>query len=400
MKILYVTDQYWPTVTGVSVSVDSFKSELEKMGHTVYIFTSDYPNAEEFDRKRKTKNLYRFKSAPILVNKDNRLVVISERKKIHKLIDQINPDIIHLQTEFTLCKMCKAYARKKKYPIVITAHTNWEDFIHIYIPLLPTKFLRYWSRHYLRSVFKHIDVVVTPTSLMELLLHLYFIKNPVRIIPTGIEVQPKSKRKIKEDIPTANKAVVKKYPILKNKEFLLFAGRMGKEKNIEFAIDAFENLKNEFNNLMFLIVGDGPEIENLKQYVKDKCLEERIIFTGFIDRKNLNDYYKSAAVFCFPSKTESQGLVVLEAMAQGTPVVAIGKMGTREVMGGDNGGFMVDDDIHEFTMKVKMLLNNKKLYRKKSKEAYHHAGKWSLASMAEKMDKLYKSVLRNRSLNG
>ena len=399
MKILYITDQYWPTVTGVSVSVDCFKNELEKMGHTVYIFTSDYPNAEEFDKKHKVKNLYRFKSAPVIVNKDNRLVVRSERKRIRKLIDQIDPDIIHLQTEFMLCKMCKAYARKKKYPIVITAHTNWEELIHIYIPFFPIKILRYWTRHYLRAVFKYADAVVAPTSLMELLLHLYFIKNPIRIIPTGIEVQPKSKRKIKSNIPTANKAVVEEYPILKNKKFLLFAGRIGKEKNIEFVIDVLGNLKKEFQDLMLLITGNGPEIENLRRYVKNKCLEERIIFTGFIARKQLDDYYKSAAIFCFPSKVESQGLVVLEAMAQGTPVVAIGKMGTREVMSGDNGGFMVDDDIHEFTMKVKMLLNDKRLYKLKSEEAYHHAEKWNLTSTAEKMEKLYKSILRNRLLN-
>ena len=156
------------------------------MGHTVYIFSPDYPEAEEYDSKRKDLNITRFKSFPVFFNKENRLTFKTERKKIFAQLDDIKPDIIHIQTELNMGKMCLKYAKKHTIPAIATSHTNWEELIALYIPFLPPHFARLYARFYLKHFYQKTDAVIVPTSLMETLLNLYFITTPMRVIPTGI----------------------------------------------------------------------------------------------------------------------------------------------------------------------------------------------------------------------
>ena len=144
---------------------------------------------------------------------------------------------------------------------------------------------------------------------------------------------------------------------------------------------------------MLVISGDGAARKELEDYALQKEVVEQILFTGFIERPHLKNLYTIADVFVFASKVESQGMVALESMACGTPVVAIGKMGIREVMGGDFGGFMVDDDLNTFTEKVEELLVNHEMHRLKSKEARKHVDKWTIDLQAVKMIRLYQTLI-------
>jgi 1,2-diacylglycerol 3-alpha-glucosyltransferase len=392
MVIAFISDQYWPTISGVCVSIDAFRKELIKMGHTVHILAPSHPTSDAIDKLSGDKNIHRFKSFQVFFTKENYLVKRSEKKNVFAVLDKVKPDIIHFHTEFTLCKIGMKYAKKKKIHTVITAHTNWEDLIHLYIPFIPTKIARIYARIHLRTFFNKADFLITPTSLMETLLHLYFIRTPMRIIPTGISFPEKRTILKKGSSSYLTSPAFKAFPQLKNKRVLFFAGRLGKEKNIPFLFDVLDNLKNKFPNLVLLIAGDGPERSNLEIMVKNRDLSSCVIFTGFVEKKSINVYYMIADVFVFASKVESQGLVALEAMSCGIPVVAIGKMGTREVMSGDNGGFMVDDDLDAFTEKVSLLLKDKKVHALKSKEAIHHADKWRIENMATKVLSLYKKM--------
>jgi 1,2-diacylglycerol 3-alpha-glucosyltransferase len=389
MKIVFATDQYWPTISGVPVSIDTFKNELQKLGNEVYILAPDHPGASELDQKMKHNNTYRFRS--FTFNKENRLVFWTEKKSIFRTMDSIKPDIIHIQTEFTLANIAISYAKKNNIPLVMTAHTNWEDLVALYVPFLPTTIARMYCRFKMRRILNKIDIILVPTSLMEVLLNLYFVKKPIRIIPTGIDKDEFCVEKIKN-----NKIIDEIYndfPKLKGHKVLLFVGRIGKEKNIPFLFEVLKNLRDK--NAYLVIIGDGPAKEELINLSKDMYLQNNIIFTGYIERKKLKAYYSIADVFVFASKVESQGLVVLESMACGTPVVAIGKMGTREVMNGDSGGYMVDDDLDEFTAKVRLLLYNDKIKKYKSKEALAHVENWTINLMSEKLNKLYISMINH-----
>ncbi|MDR3629169.1 MAG: glycosyltransferase [Desulfocapsaceae bacterium] len=391
MTIVYFSDQYWPSISGVSVSVDAFKKQLCLMGRRVILCVPDYPGADVYDQNQQVKDVYRFQSHKIAFNDENRLVCRSERKKIFALLDSLQPKIIHVHTEFALGMIGTSYAKKRKIKLVMTAHTNWEDIVEHYIPVIPTGIAHLLCRLYMRFIYNKSDVLVVPTSIMELLLGLYFVKRPIRVIPTGIdmcifngETQP-TWQELKE-----------RFPILNGKRVLFFAGRLGKEKNIPFLIDVLASLVPFYKNLILVISGDGPARADFEEYAKNVGVAHSVLFTGYIERNNLQQFYSLAEVFVFASKVESQGMVVLEAMACGTPVVAIGKMGTREVMGGDSGGFMVDDDKHEFAENVQVLLNNPEIRHAKAERARRHAESWGVEVQAKKMLKLYRKLLEER----
>jgi 1,2-diacylglycerol 3-alpha-glucosyltransferase len=386
MNIVYVSDQYWPVISGVSVSIDVFRNELTKMGHTVILLTPDYPDSAEVDKRMNVQNLYRFKSYKLSFNVENRLVYKSQKKNIFNVLQSFKPDIIHVHTEFVLGDIAATYAKRYRIPLVMTSHTNWEELINYYIPFMPAGFARIYCRWHMRRSFVKADTVVVPTSLMGVLLKLYLIKRPIRVIPTGIERDEFILEGTKEE---SYLRLLECYPQLFNKKILFFAGRIGKEKNITFLLDVLKQLLPKTPNILLIISGDGPALPEIKEYAKKTGVIENVIFTGYIERHDLKAFYNAADVFVFASKVESQGMVVLESMACGTPVVAIGEMGTREVMGGDFGGFMVDDELESFTEMVDLLLNNAFIHKLKSDEALQHISKWTIQAQAVKMIKLY-----------
>jgi glycosyltransferase involved in cell wall biosynthesis len=395
MNIVFACDQYWPSISGVCVSLDAFRKQFTKMGHHVFLLVPDYPDAAEFDKKVRTENVYRFRSHKLSFNDENHLVNRAEKKNVFKTLDAIKPDIIHVHTEFTMNKMATAYAKEHSIPLVMTAHTNWEELIHHYIPIIPLRIARLYCRYIMNNRYNKSDTVIVPTSLMEVLLDLYFVEKPIRVIPTGID---------KDDFTfseehTINKAeFYEKYPQCLDKKMLFTAGRLGKEKNIEFLLDVVHSLLQTRSDIQFVISGNGPARQELEEYAIKLGISDHVLFTGFIERKFLKTLYTIADVFIFASKVESQGMVALESMACGTPVVAIGKMGTREVMGGDFGGFMVDDELDMFIEKVDLLLTNKELYTCKSKEALKHVDKWTIDLQADRMIKLYKTLIAKAAL--
>ena len=255
MNIAFFSDQYWPSISGVSVSIDSFSKELTKIGHNVFLFVPDYPGAKATDVALCRQNIYRFRSYKVLFNDENRLVYKSEKKNISNILDKIKPDIIHVHTEFSIGKIGKNYATWYKIPLVMTAHTYWEELISLYIPLIPIWFARPYARNFLRKAYKKADTIIVPTSLMEILLNLYFISRPIRVIPTGID---------KADFKYTNhnnlncvSRVYKDFPQLKGNRFLFFAGRIGMEKNINFLVDVLQKITNKYPDLYLVIAGDG-----------------------------------------------------------------------------------------------------------------------------------------------
>jgi glycosyltransferase involved in cell wall biosynthesis len=397
MKIVYASDQYWPSVSGVPVSMDSFKTNFTEKGHEIFLLVPDYPNAAAWDKENSRKNIFRFRSIGLFFNQENRMVLASEKKKIFKTLDEIKPDIIHVHTEFALAKMVIAYAKQYDIPLVMTAHTNWEELVNEYLAFIPRRIGRLYCRFMLKRIFNKADVLIAPTRLMEGLLNKYYLKTPVEVIPTGIDCHKFYKD---EHLSTEVSLHANENTILENlsaqikdHKILLYVGRLGKEKNIKFLIDALDQLLPRNPDAKLVIVGDGPAKKELEDYVLHLGLIDQVIFTGFVERDRLAEFYSMARVFTFASKVESQGLVILESMMCGTPVVAIGEMGTKELMGGDFGGFMVEDDLDIFVEKVDMLLSDGNLHKIKSDEALEEAKKWKIDGMTLKVLKLYEGLL-------
>ena len=396
MKIVYSTDTYWPRINGQAVSIDSYKQEFEKMGHEVYVFAPDYPGAKEWDENNKLTHIKRFSGYPLMFTPtpEDRMVYPWKRKEVYAELDRIKPDIIHPQSEFPMCRLTWDYAIERKIPLLMTAHTYFEQYVNFYYPWLPHAFMRYYGRRRLARTYNKVEVLITPTNQMAAVLASYRVKPPINVIPTGFNIDDFSG--VDKKTEKAKSHIYKLYPEIKGKKILFSAGRVGKEKNLIFLLDVVEKLKNDVPDVILLYAGDGYYFNELTSIIRSRGLEQNVKLLGYVNRPEMKYYYSLADVFIFSSKTETQGLVTMESMICKTPVVGIGIMGTREVMNGDNGGYMTGDDVNEFTGKVKLLLTDKKLYDKKSKEAYNYAKNWSSRKSAEKLLEIYKALIKKK----
>jgi glycosyltransferase involved in cell wall biosynthesis len=213
------------------------------------------------------------------------------------------------------------------------------------------------------------------------------VRKYVYLLPTGIDTRLFSGHK--ELNSESIEQFFQRFPRLRDRQFLLFAGRVGKEKNLGFLLDVLQNVTKAVPDIMLCVAGDGPWLDTFKEETAAKNLNDSVVFTGYIDRSQMPAVYSAATVFVFPSKTETQGLVTIEAMLSGLPVVAIGEMGTVDVMQGDNGGFMVKDDIGEFSERVIQLLTDRSLYEAKVKDALSYGRSWTIDALTVKLIHIY-----------
>jgi glycosyltransferase involved in cell wall biosynthesis len=341
MKIAMFTDSYWPRINGVTVSVDTFSLALIKLGHEIMIICSEYPNASmavtiapvrtiRDDPAREHLKILRVPSFKLFFSKEDRLAKLHKRYWVNKELDTFAPDVVHINTEFVLADVGFSYAKKRGIPAVYTFHTFWEDYAVNYFPLVPEFLLRYGSRRYLKFVLKRSDVVIVPTVQIEEVVRNFHVKKQIYRLPTGID--PALFQHGAEEVEQFRRLMEEKYPALRKKRILLFAGRVAKEKNLSFIIQLFPELLAKHPDLVLMIAGSGPWQDDYMEEARNSGLEETCIFTGYLEREDLSLVYAISHIFVMPSLTETQGLVTIEAMLSGIPVVAIGVMGTVQVM--------------------------------------------------------------------
>lgn len=387
MKIAMFTDAYYPRINGVTVSVHSYATELSKIGHEVCVVCLEYTEEQQrnslFDEKSSDKKspfkIIRIPSAPLIFSKEDRMIRLDKWYRIKKAMDEFMPDVIHINSEWTIGYFGALYAHHRHVPFVYTFHTMWEDYLANYVLFLPSSSMKTLGKNIVKFYLKRADEIIAPTKRIASVVDEYGVKKQVDILPTGIpdsrlSISPLKQKKIKNQL-------YKKFPQLKGKRILLFAGRIVKEKNLAFLYDVLERVRLECPKTALLFVGAGPYEEELKALAEEKSLKNSVAFTGYIPSDDMAYFYKTADIFVFPSKTETQGLVTIEAMLSSLPVVAIGELGTLDVMQGDNGGFMVKDDAQEFSAKVISLLKDCVLHKQKAQEAVNWAQKWKISSL-------------------
>lgn len=401
MKIVMFTDAYFPRINGVAVSVKSYASELTKIGHEVCVVCLEYPQEqqnssffnEKIDDEVETFKIIRIPSWRVIFSKEDRMARLETWLFIKKKVDEFAPDVVHINSEFTVGYLGSIYARHRKIPLVFTFHTMWEDYLHNYINFLPVVSTKKIGVDLVRYYLKRADVIISPTNRIAEVVERYGVHREVEILPTGITDEKQSFSKLK--YLAFQTKLFSKFPDLKGKKILIFVGRVVKEKNLYFLFDVLKNIQKKNKKTVLLFIGDGPYLNELKELSKNENLSKSVFFTGYIPKKELPYFYKIANVFVFPSLTETQGLVTVEAMLQGLPVVAIGELGTKDVMKGDNGGFMVENNVEEFSEKVELLLENDSLWKQKSAEALEWGKQWNISSLTPKLVECYeKAVFR------
>jgi len=329
MKIAIFTDAYWPRINGVTVSVDSFSHALVKAGQKVLIVCPLYPKTDNnsvLDKKdsaaENEPQIIKIPSVPVFVSKEDRLGKFGKWFWVFKQVENFDPDIIHINTEMVIAEFGFLYAKIHNLPVIYTFHTMWEDYTPHYFPMFPSSMVKYVTRRVLENVIKRSYRVIVPTSQIELTVRDYEPNTQTFLLPTGID--PKIFEHDKEESAAFRERLEELFPQLKGKRILLFAGRVVKEKNIGFLLNILPEILAKHPDVILLIAGNGPDQGFIREEAKKKGIEDNCVFTGYFDRNDLALVYAISEVFVFPSLTDTQGLVTLEAMLSGTPVVAIG----------------------------------------------------------------------------
>lgn len=394
-----LSDSFFPRLNGVTVSVQSYAEGLTELGTEVCVVCLDYSEVQQkksnYNQKKDKKmpfKIVRIPGADITFSKEDRMVRLDKWYRIKRELDNFRPDVIHINTEFTIAYLGAIYCRHRHVPFVYTFHTLWEQYFPNYLSYMPSVMSGKIGKELIIFYLKRADLIITPTKEIQAKVAEYGIQRETYILPTGISSKKFKVDKNKEKKKKAK--ILKKYSALKGKKILLFVGRVVKEKNLDFLLDAFEKIHQRMPETALLIVGDGPHLEALKASAKERNLKKSVVFTGYQESNETVYFYKTADIFTFPSKTETQGLVTIEAMLSGLPVVAIGEMGTVNVMKGDNGGFMVKDNLDEFVEKTLLLLQDKDVYKQKKKEALAWGEQWKISTLTPRLVELYEKAIK------
>lgn len=307
MNIGIFTDSYFPQLSGVATSIKTLKDALEEQGHNVFIFTTTDPHIKKGTVEA---NIFRFSSVPFISFTDRR-VAFRGFFEATKVAREVKLDIVHTQTEFALGMIGKYVAHQLKIPAIHTYHTMYEDYLHY---VLNGHLLRpYHVKQFTNAYLKNMDGVIAPSKRVEALLKRYRVNIPMRVIPTGVDINSLNK------LETVD--VRKELDIPDDVPVLLTLSRVAEEKKIDRILNAMPEIIDEFPKTRLVIAGDGPDMEVLQEQVERLTLEDSVIFTGDIPHDDVGSYYKMADLFVSASDTETQGLTYIEALASGTRCV-------------------------------------------------------------------------------
>ncbi|MFT8400188.1 MAG: glycosyltransferase family 4 protein [Lentilactobacillus diolivorans] len=307
MNIGIFTDTYFPQVSGVATSIKTLKNELERQGHQVYIFTTTDPHV---DKDTYEQNIFRFSSIPFISFTDRRIAVRG-LFQAYEIAKELNLDIVHTQTEFSMGMIGKFVAKNLNIPCVHTYHTMYEDYLHY---VANGKLLKpVHVKEGTLAFCYHLSGVIAPSDRVLDKLTEYGVHSQMRIIPTGIDIGMYSKKM------TTN--IRGKYHIAKDTPMMLSISRLAYEKNLSKLVDLLPKIIERVPTAKLMIVGDGPAKEDLISQVHRLKMDQHVIFTGEVSNDHVNAFYRACNVFVSASESESQGLTYIEAMAAGLPVV-------------------------------------------------------------------------------
>ncbi|HSA83825.1 MAG TPA: glycosyltransferase family 4 protein, partial [Patescibacteria group bacterium] len=384
MKIGFFTDSYLPRIDGVVVSLETCARALRARGHEVYIVAPSHPH-----HKEKDPFVYRLASikfpSPSGTPEARWVLQIPEKKLLD--VVRIDFDIIHGHSTFSgITLLGIEIAKLKNIPHIWTYHTFWNRYTHYIFngKIVTPKMVEVVSK-FLGNMS---DYLIAPTDGVKKELISYGVKQPIEVLPNGIDVSTYQQGK---------KGFLRKaLHITRNKKILLSVGRLGKEKSMDFLIKSFKHIVEQEKNTVFVLVGDGPDKNKLKRLVTRLELESSVFFMGTVNHSDMPHVYADADLFLFASQTETQGLVLLEALASGVPVVAVSDKAFDAVIFSGENGFLVVKDPKIFAEKAILLLRDKKLYQRFFQSGQEQVKKFSVENTVKQVEKLYGQVMKEK----
>ncbi|MDZ7792183.1 MAG: glycosyltransferase [Spirochaetia bacterium] len=380
LKIAMLTNNYLPFIGGVPISIDRLRRGLLNSSHSVLIAAPDYPNKDPEE-----KNVERIPTLlPWGKNREFRMTNIFS-PRIGRAVRRFGPDLIHSHHPFWMGKAALLQARRLKVPLVYTYHTRLEHYSH-FVPLPGPIFRNLIAHSIVRRYANRCHGVIVPTQSAEEYLRLIGVSSDIYIQPTGIEYA-RFQNKV-------NLHELRAQYSIESETILISVSRLSKEKNIDFLIEGVGRLK-EYSKVPFkcLIIGDGLERERLQRRIQALGLAEVVYLLGSVAPEKMVEFYQLGDMFLFASRSETQGMVVLEAMAAHMPVVAVRSSGIEDVVQNEVNGYKTPADLQKWTHHVKLLLEDEPLRHKLASQAQEYARSYSIESFAENVANIYTKIL-------
>ena len=407
MNIVIFTDTFLPKIDGVAISVENFCKILSESGHHFLIFCPKY-QADDPDSLGENVKIVRFKNASLPSYPDIKIVVPSY-KKIKKSISSFQPDLIHIQTPGMLGQYGVWAAKKFKIPLIGTYHTlvsEQHTYISFYRLLKIDTLIRYirskkkvkkrlhkieqkndtsFKKKFILKLCNRLyetgERIISPSHLIKEELIGYGLKKPIDVISNGIDL-------------SIFLSEYKEKP--SGSPRLLHVGRISYEKNCDVVLNAFALILKKIPDAVLDILGDGPALSSLKEQAKDLHIDKNVNFPGFIPHNSLPEIYKKYDLFLTASTMETQGLVVLEAMAGGLPCIGVKSYALPELIHDRKNGFICAPFNHiQMAEKTMELLNDSSMYRAFSKKSIEIAGEHDIHKCAEELEKTYNLTVKN-----
>lgn len=389
MRIGIFTETFTPDINGVVTSVVSLKKALEAHGHEVYVVTNHaniiktvYDEENRILRLPgiKLDFLYGYKiSSPIQL-------------QANKTIKDWNLDVIHIQQEFGIGTYGRFLASHWEIPLLNTYHTTYEDYTH-YVNILDSSLVEKFSKKvveiYSKSFTKRSNIIISPSEKTKEMLEGYGINKLIRVIPTGLDLENFNVANTSE---AEKEEIISKYNINPDDTIFTYVGRIAKEKSIDEVIIAFSEIKEKALKAKLLIVGGGPDLDDLKKLASKLDLNDYVFFEGQVDSSEVAKYYHTAHAFISASTTETQGLTYIEALASGLAVFAKeDDVLNHIVIEGETGYFFADSS--ELASKIETFIKHPEVKEEIYQNALAMSKKYSLEEYYNKIIETYKEAI-------
>lgn len=383
MRVLMLSDVYFPRINGVSTAIQTYRTQLARLGIASSLIAPSYDH-ETDEGEDDASSTIRLPGWTVPFDREDRIVSPRHFREVAGSMAR-NADVIHIHTPFAAHMAGVSAARRNGIPVVASYHTLFEEYLHHYARFVPRALTRTLARRISRHQCEQLDAVIVPSSPMAERLKDYGVSRPLHILPTGIPL---------ERFRSGDRSRFRMhYQIEEDRFVALYVGRAAHEKNIGFLIEAFKQALNNQPHMLLMIAGEGPALAHLRNHVQAAHLTDSVRFIGYLDRDSeLPDCYAAADAFVFASKTETQGLVLLEAMAAGLPVIALAEMGTRDILQARSGAIAAEDNVEEFARALSRVAADAELREKMRMQGRSWAMEWSDVALTRRLGDLYRQL--------
>ncbi len=345
LRIAIFSDSVWPVLNGVSISIQLLVDELRNQGHSVHIFAPRFAGYRETD-----PNTIRFRALETPWSKGHPIAYPPYWRKLRRFRQQ-EFDVIHTHTPYMLGFVGLRWAESHQVPIVSTYHTLYDRYAH-YMSAFPRRYIRFRIAKHTNFYYNSVNQVITPSEIAKRWLLRHGVETPITVIPTGTpkrQLIPRAEARQQLGIPP-------------DQRILLYVGRLAQEKNLATLLGMAKKVTESEQNTRLWLVGDGPYREECLSIASKHGIGDKVKFVGSVPRGSVDKYYAAADLFTFASVTETQGLVLNEAMQYGIPAVAVDGGGATEAIIEGENGFATKNDESSMAEQVLAILRNENLY--------------------------------------